>query len=172
MSAIPIPTPQKLRQLVGSEATREFILKNLRTALKNAKLKASAAKRDVSRLHERFKVVGAVFTRDEYVDIGEEFETLIVKQMKADEELKAANERVSVEKGLKKQDQLAILEEVAALRQAPAVAVANVSDAAILWIKHVVVARLVMAPGSDPDEVEAVRDFCRSKNWNAMGDVQ
>lgn len=85
--------------------------------------------------------------------------------MKADEELKAANERVSVEEGLKKQDQLAILEEVAALRRAPAVAVANVSDAAFLWAKHVVVARLVMAPGSDPDEVEAVRDFCRSKGF-------
>ncbi|KAG5525813.1 hypothetical protein RHGRI_032185 [Rhododendron griersonianum] len=104
------PTPQKLQQLIGNEAMRSQILKELKSVLKVAKKKSSAATAAISRLKERFRDVTRVFSREELADIGEEFRTLTHKEMKADEELDAANERVLVEKELKDQDKLAVLE--------------------------------------------------------------
>ncbi|KAI8532076.1 hypothetical protein RHMOL_Rhmol11G0185300 [Rhododendron molle] len=83
----------------------------------------------------------------------------------------AANEQVLVEEALKDQDKLAVLEGMAVLRRAGIVAVANVSNVAFLWSKNVQVTKLVMAAGSDPEEAEAVWNYCRSNNWNAMGNV-
>lgn len=107
-------------------------------------------------MKERFRDVTTVFTREELADIGEEFWTLTHKEMKADEELDAANERVLVKEALKDQDKLAVLEEMVVLRRAGTVAVANVLNAAFLWSKNVQLTKLVMAPGSDPEEAEAV----------------
>ncbi|KAG5525814.1 hypothetical protein RHGRI_032186 [Rhododendron griersonianum] len=91
--------------------------------------------------------------------------------MKATEELDVAAERVMVEEALKDEAKLAVLEEMGVLRRAGTVAVANVEDAVLLWSKNVHVTNLVMEPGSDPEEAEAVRNYCRSNNWNAMGNV-
>ncbi|KAI8532075.1 hypothetical protein RHMOL_Rhmol11G0185200 [Rhododendron molle] len=53
--------------------TRTQTLKELKSALKDAKKKSLAAKAAISQLKEHFKDVTTVFTHDELADIGEEF---------------------------------------------------------------------------------------------------
>ncbi|KAE9446855.1 hypothetical protein C3L33_21236, partial [Rhododendron williamsianum] len=93
-------------------ATRELTLKNLRLELKGAKEKSSAAKMALSQFRAPFKVVGSVFTKDEYVEAGMQLCSLVCKATEADEKLKAM-------------EKLAILEEEAARKAARSVAVSN-----------------------------------------------
>ncbi|XP_058188625.1 uncharacterized protein LOC131306418 [Rhododendron vialii] len=113
-------------------ATRELTLKNLRLELTGAEKKSSAAKMALSQFRGPFKVVGSVFTKDEYAKVGMQLHSLACKATEADEKLKVLKESIASEEAKKAQEKFEIWLEETAGKAARSVAVSNASYAEFL----------------------------------------
>ncbi|XP_058188620.1 uncharacterized protein LOC131306415 isoform X2 [Rhododendron vialii] len=119
-------------KLVGMLATRELTLKNLRLELKGAEKKSSAAKIALSQFRGPFKVVGSVFTKDEYAKVGMQLHSLVCKATEADEKLKVLKESIASEEAKQTKEKFEIWKEETARKAARSVAVSNAS---MKWVE-------------------------------------
>ncbi|KAG5525818.1 hypothetical protein RHGRI_032190 [Rhododendron griersonianum] len=82
----------------------------------------------LSQFRGPFKVVGSVFTKDEYAKVGMQLHSLVCKATEADEKLKVLKESIASEEAKKAKEKLEIWKEETARKAARSVAVSNASS--------------------------------------------